>query len=186
MKLIIGLGNYGLKYQHTRHNAGFLCLDYYLYSNNKQLNNEKFQGLYLKDKVNGKDVIFLEPLTYMNLSGNAVKKFMDYFKIDHKDILVLYDELDLPLGQYRLRNKGSANGHNGLQNIIGQLKTDQFLRVKIGISRPNPLISIPDYVLSKFKQEELNNLKPCFEKINKIIDDFVAGVDINKILSKNY
>ena len=113
MKLIVGLGNPGQEYQNTRHNIGFRYLD--LFIKEKKLGNfkEKFNGLYLKTTYNNQDIIFLKPLSYMNLSGEVVKKYKDYYKIDSKDILVIHDDLDIEIGKIKLKENGSGGGHNG-------------------------------------------------------------------------
>ena len=125
MKLIVGLGNPGKEYENTRHNIGFIFIDNYAKSKNIDINTEKFNGLYTKTTINNEQVILLKPLSYMNLSGEVVKKYVDYFKININDILVINDDLDMDLGRIRLRLSGSSGGHNGLKNIALNLNTDK-------------------------------------------------------------
>ena len=130
MKLIVGLGNPGRDYEKTRHNTGFMALDLIAKELNISVTSEKFKGLYGKGNVKGESVILLKPQTYMNLSGESVRAVMDFFKIDKKDLLVIYDDLDLPVGKIRLRAKGSAGGQNGVKNIIQQLTESRPLQPK--------------------------------------------------------
>ena len=177
MKLIVGLGNPGKEYENTRHNIGFMVIDNYL--KNEKFKT-KFNGMYLK-KVN-EEVIFLKPLSYMNLSGEVVKKYVDYFKINLSDLLIISDDLDMPCFKIKLKYKGSSGGHNGLKNIIQNINTEEFKRLKIGISN-NLNIDTKSYVLSKFNQEELEKLHKKFEITNNIINDFI-NLDFEKVMSK--
>ncbi|MDN7247569.1 aminoacyl-tRNA hydrolase [Planococcus shenhongbingii] len=155
MKLIIGLGNPGKTYEQTRHNIGFKVIDYLASKWNAPLTQNKFKGMYsIIHRPEGK-VMLLKPLTYMNLSGESVGALMDYYDIDIHDIVVIYDDLDLPTGQLRLRQKGSAGGHNGIKSLIQHLGTQQFNRIRIGISRPPAGMKVPDYVLSRFSESEI-------------------------------
>jgi PTH1 family peptidyl-tRNA hydrolase len=154
MKLYIGLGNPGKKYENTRHNIGFMCIDALAEKWNVTLNQTKFNGMYgTIHRPEGK-VMLLKPLTFMNLSGECVRPMMDYFDIDTEDIIVIYDDLDLETGKLRLRQKGSAGGHNGMKSIIQHIGTQQFNRIRVGIDRPPAGMKVADYVLSKFSKEE--------------------------------
>lgn len=181
MKLIVGLGNFGREYKNTRHNIGFMALDFYASKNKLNIDKKKFKGLYCETNINGEKVILLEPQTYMNLSGECVRDFVGYFHIDIKDILVIYDDMDLDVGVLRLREKGSAGGHNGIKNIIDNLKTSEFKRVRVGISKDNERNTI-DYVLGKFKDEEKRIIDEKMERIGYLIEDFVR-YDFNKVMS---
>lgn len=164
MKLIIGLGNPGKTYAGTRHNIGFQVIDYLAEAWNAPLTQSKFNGMYsIIHRPEGK-VILLKPLTYMNLSGEAVGALMDYYDIEIEDIVVIYDDLDLPTGQLRLRQKGSAGGHNGIKSLIQHLGTQQFNRVRIGIDRPPAGMKVPDYVLSRFSKEETPEVAEAVRK----------------------
>lgn len=179
MKLIVGLGNPGKEYENTRHNIGFMVIDNYL--KNEKFKT-KFNGMYLKKVINNEEVIFLKPLLYMNLSGEVVKKYVDYFKINLNDLLIISDDLDMPCFKIKLKYKGSSGGHNGLKNIIQNINTEEFKRLKIGISN-NLNIDTKSYVLSKFNQEELEKLHKKFEITNNIINDFI-NLDFEKVMSK--
>lgn len=164
VKLIIGLGNPGKPYEHTRHNIGFDVIDELANRWNAPLNQTKFNGMYATvHRPEGK-VILLKPLTYMNLSGECVRPLMDYFDIEIEDIIVIYDDLDLETGKLRLRGKGSAGGHNGIKSLIQHLGTQEFNRIRVGISRPPAGIKVADYVLAKFSKEDQPIVKEAVEK----------------------
>ena len=180
MKLIVGLGNPGKKYEKTRHNCGFMAIDCYAKENNLQF-KEKFNGLYSEQLINNQKVIFLKPQTFMNSSGDCVSKFVNYYNIDIEDILIIYDDINFDVGTYKIRRKGSAGGHNGLNNIIQNLKTEDIKRIKIGISKNTiPLI---DYVLQKFSEEDYNKINNILKDVNHIIDDFISH-DIDYLMEK--
>ena len=168
MKLIVGLGNPGKKYEYNRHNIGFLVLDHYLKNSDFK---EKFNGLYKIEVINGEKVIFLKPQSYMNLSGNVVKKFKDFYKIDISDILIIYDDISFEFGILKLKPKGSSGGHNGLKNIIEMLGTSDIKRLKIGISKNN--IELKNYVLSNFNKIETEKLNEILKMTDSIISDYI-------------
>ncbi len=181
MKLVVGLGNPGRKYKTTKHNIGFMCLDYYTKKHKLKLKKEnKFSGESLKIG----NLVLLKPHTFMNESGQSIRKVMNFYNIDVKDILVIYDDLDLPLGKTRLREKGGSAGHNGIKSIISNLQTQEFKRVRIGIDK-NPLYETKNYVLSSFSKKEKAVLDPVLEKVANIIDDFSEGVDFIQLMTKN-
>lgn len=163
MKLIVGLGNPGVRYENTRHNAGFMVLDKIAKELNIQIDKEKFEGKYAKVKINGEDIILLKPETFMNNSGFSVRSCMDFFKLTNADLLVIYDDLDLPVGKIRLRQKGSAGGHNGIKSIISCTMGNEFDRIRVGIGR-DPQIPVVNYVLSKFKKEEEKELEKSIDE----------------------
>lgn len=172
MKLIVGLGNPGREYAKTRHNVGFMILDNYCEKNNLYFDSNKFNGLYSQTIINNEKVIFLKPQKYMNLSGEVVRDFVHYFKIDIKDILIINDDLDIKMGKYKLKANGSSGGHNGLKNIGEQLGTFEYKRLKIGISN-NKKMETKDYVLGNFNNEEINILNSIIKVSENIINDFV-------------
>lgn len=177
MKVIVGLGNPGSKYEFTRHNAGFLTVDLYAERNNFTIKKLKNKALIGETIINGEKVVFVKPQTFMNLSGESVLEIVNFYKIDvSKDLLVIYDDISLPLGKIRVRQKGSAGGHNGIKNIILHLGTDVFARLKLGISaNDRPLV---DYVLGTFSKEELQVLRESALTGEKVIDSFIKdGVD---------
>ena len=160
MKCIIGLGNIGKEYEHTRHNSGFIALDEIAEKYNITLDKKKKKCIYGEGTINGEKVSFVKPTTYMNLSGEAIVEMMNWYKITPEDIFVIYDDVDLKLGTIRYREKGSAGTHNGMRNIIANLKTEEFARLRIGIeNRGEVPIPLMDYVLQKFSKDELNELK---------------------------
>ncbi|MFD3448311.1 aminoacyl-tRNA hydrolase [Microbacteriaceae bacterium 4G12] len=164
MKLIVGLGNPGREYEATRHNIGFMVIDELCKKWGINLNQQKFKGLYGSGVVNGEKVIVLKPLTYMNLSGESIRALMDYYKLDVEDIVIMYDDLDLPVGKLRLRMKGSAGGHNGMRSTIAHLGTQEFNRIRIGIDRPKNGMKVVDYVLGRFTVEELPDVQQSIQK----------------------
>lgn len=174
MKLVVGLGNPGNEYKNTRHNVGYIVVDNYLGS---VLWQKKFQGLIYKKN----NTIFLKPTTYMNLSGISVKKVIDYYKIPIDNILIIHDDLDLPLGKYKIKFNSSSGGHNGIKSLITELNTQNFCRLKIGISHDKN-IPTADYVTSNFSPTELEEITNNFGIYNEIIDNFIEN-DANYILN---
>ena len=153
MKLIVGLGNPGRNYAHTRHNMGFDTIDKLADSRGVSIEKENFKGLYTKVKYFDEDVILLKPLTFMNLSGDSIISCMNFFKIDKKDLLVIYDDLDIKPGHLKLKESGSSGGHNGIKSIISNLGSEEFKRIRVGVGRPE-FDSVIDYVLKKPSKEE--------------------------------
>lgn len=164
MKIMVGLGNPGKQYEHTRHNVGFDVIDELSRRFNIPLDQSKLKGLYGIGFYKGEKVLLLKPLTYMNLSGESIRAVMDYYDIDLEDLLVIYDDLDLPVGKIRLRQKGSAGGHNGIKSTVAHLGTQQFNRIRMGIDRPQNGMSVPDYVLGKFHKEEQSQVQDVIQK----------------------
>jgi len=172
MKLIVGLGNPGKLYDQTRHNIGFEVIDELSDKLNIPLDQSKFKGIYGVGYVNGEKVFLLKPLTYMNLSGESIRAVMDYFDIDVEDLVVIYDDLDLPVGKIRLRQKGSAGGHNGIKSTIAHLGTQDFNRIRIGIDRPTNGMKVSDYVLGRFTKEEQGVLEGVITTCAKACEDW--------------
>ncbi len=186
MKLIVGLGNPGAQYEKTRHNIGFQILDLIETQLQKQFSfNSKFECFELKEKINNENIVFIKPTTYMNLSGNALIKVKNYFKVDTADILVIVDDINLPLGSVRIRESGSAGGHNGLKSIEAVLGTTQYKRIKIGCGKPNVDVDLKDYVLANFSKAEQDTLtKEVYPVAVAAISAFISGVEFHKITSK--
>lgn len=182
MKLVVGLGNVGKEYENTRHNIGFMAIDAIARKYNFELTKSKFDGYYEKVTINNEQVIFLKPARYMNLSGEVIKKYVDFFKIDINDILIISDDLDQKVGKYKLKQKGSSGGHNGLKNIELHLKTQEYKRLKIGISN-NKLIDAKDYVLGKISKEENDKLNEVLDIIPNIFDDYL-NLSFNELMNK--
>jgi PTH1 family peptidyl-tRNA hydrolase len=174
MKLIVGLGNPGKKYDGTRHNTGFMCLDAFAEAMNQDITTKKFQGVYTKFKYKGEDIILLKPETYMNESGVSVRACMDFFKLKAEDLVVIHDDMDLPVGKLRLREKGSAGGHNGIKSIIAHVGTQNFKRVRVGISKM-PHMNVVSWVLGHFSPVEYPQIQEgihnCVEALTCYLDD---------------
>lgn len=181
MKLVVGLGNPGKEYENTRHNIGFMFLDYYYdYLKLTDKWSKKFNGLYIETMINNEKVILLKPQSYMNLSGGVVRKYVDYFKIDIDDILVISDDLDLNFLNFKLKDKGSCGGHNGLRDIEKAIDTKEYKRLKIGIG--NSDIDTKEYVLSTFSKNDKEIIDKEFVELNKILDEYFV-LDFNKIMA---
>lgn len=178
MKLIVGLGNPGKEYVKTRHNIGFMALDNYLANVDFKV---KDNYSVLEKNINNEKVIFLKPLTFMNESGLAVRKVVDYYNINIEDILVIYDEMDFEVGDFKIKASGSSAGHNGIKSIIKHLGTENFKRIRIGISKPKG--NSIDFVLGKFSKEDYEKIKEVLDIINNVIDDFLI-LDFEKLMSK--
>ena len=176
MKLIVGLGNPGKVYENTRHNIGFMVIDKYL---GDVKFKEKFNGLYYETNKSDK-VIFIKPQTFMNNSGECVSKFAKYYDVKSNDILVIQDDLDIEVGNYKFKINSSSGGHNGIKSIIKHLGTDNFFRMKVGIKNIKKGDTI-DFVLGKFSKEDMNLIK--FNDLVLSIDDFI-NKDINYVMNK--
>lgn len=164
MKLIVGLGNPGTKYAGTRHNAGFSVIVGLADKYHIALNEKKHKAVYGKGVIEGEKVILAMPQTFMNLSGESVRELADYYKCAYEDVIVAYDDIDLPVGKLRIREKGSAGGHNGMKNIIAHLGTQNFVRVRIGIGKKPDQMDLADYVLSRFGKDELPEMRMGCER----------------------
>jgi PTH1 family peptidyl-tRNA hydrolase len=194
MKLIVGLGNIGLQYDKTLHNAGFCALDFFCKKHNIELNQKSSVGKFAKQlfgfnevilpngkKQNKKDevVYFLKPGTFMNLSGDAVLHFVRKFKLDLKDVLIIFDDIDLPLGEIRFREKGSSGTHNGMRDIVNKLGSTEFPRLKIGIENRTPVektrLSLADFVLKKQSPEILEKLNEVYAEVAIKIEDWIKS-----------
>ena len=188
MKLIVGLGNPGKEYKNTRHNVGFSFLDTYLKEKKiEDVWSSKFDGKILSTVIQGEKVLFLKPQTFMNLSGNSVRKVMDYYQIGVDDILVVSDDLDLLLGNYKLKSYGSCGGHNGLRDIEKNIGSSSYKRLKIGISN-NKDLDTKDYVLGTLSKSEKDVLSDLYHQLCPILDDyFVMSFEelMNKYNHKN-
>lgn len=171
MYLIVGLGNPGTDYKKTRHNMGFMALDYIATKMNLNFNREKFGGIYTETFFQNEKVILLKPQKYINLSGEVIKKYLDFFKIPIENLLVISDDLDQPFGKLKIKYKGSSGGHNGLKNIELHLKTQNYHRIKLGISN-NKLMDTKDYVLGKIPLAQEKELQQIMETVYSIFQDY--------------
>lgn len=178
MKCVIGLGNIGNEYNKTRHNVGFESLDYILSKYNLKLDKKKSKCMYTDTVINNEKVVFVKPTTYMNLSGEAVVQIIKWYKIPIENICIIYDDIDLVLGDVRFRENGSSGTHNGMKNIIDNIKSEKISRIRVGIENRNKdfQIELADYVLSKFSKEELNYLEEekVFDKVFENVDNFLT------------
>lgn len=174
--LVVGLGNPGSKYDGTRHNAGFRALEHYCAKSGQKIDKIKFKSLIGEGQFGGARVLFLKPQTFMNLSGEAVRDAAAFYKIDPSHIIVLSDDISLPVGRIRVRAKGSAGGQNGLKNIIYHLNSDQFPRVKIGVgAKPHPDYDLADWVLSRFTADEQESINHAAERAMQAAEEIVKN-----------
>lgn len=179
MFLVVGLGNPGSQYEFTKHNVGFLTVDYLADKLNIKINKLKFKGLFAKEKIENEDVVLLKPQTYMNLSGESVRDFANFFKISPENIIVVVDDVDLPMGKIRIRKKGSAGTHNGMKSIIYQLQSDNFIRIKVGIEREDRKDDLADYVLKGFSKDEVPIMEESMERAAKaVLEILKKGPDV--------
>ncbi len=192
MKLIIGLGNPGAEYKWTRHNVGFEAIDKLAYDFNIQVNKNKYKSIYGEGLIFGEKVLLIKPLTYMNLSGECVRDFLAFYKdLELQDILVICDDINLDIGEIRIRKKGSAGGQNGLKNIIYQLGNENFPRLRIGVGQKPENYNLANYVLSKFTKDEdekiIEGITKATDAIEIFIKDKEKGLDnaMNKFNKKN-
>lgn len=176
MVIIVGLGNPKREYENTRHNIGFMAVDALAEKYQISVMDCKYKSLIGKGVINGTKVVLVKPLTYMNLSGEAVRAVIDYYKVDaESELIVIYDDVSLDVGQLRIRKKGSAGGHNGIKNIIAQLGHDTFMRIKIGVGEKPKGYDLADYVLGHFSKEELAVMKDSLEKVDGAVNLMLAG-----------
>lgn len=181
MKVIIGLGNVGKQYEHTRHNAGFLALEYLRQKWQFPLwqGEKKFKGSLSAGQAAGQKVFLFQPHTMMNLSGEAVSLFLNFYKLETKDILVLHDDLDIAAGQLRFTASSRAAGHNGVQDLIERLGTQDFARIRIGIGRPTEVLGTcqpsHDYVLDAFSADEEKTLQGIFPELETLVTEKLSA-----------
>ncbi len=178
-KLIIGLGNPGVKYELTRHNIGFYCVDALVAAENGSWSEKKTLKCLISDlKIGGSRIIVCKPTTFMNLSGEAVQSVQRFFKLSNADTIVVHDELDLPFGQIRTRTGGSAGGHNGIKSLITHIGED-FGRVRIGIANEfSGKVDSADFVLQKFSKNEQEQMKPLRTEVAAILNEFIFGGEL--------
>ena len=182
MKLVVGLGNPGDKYAKTRHNIGFEVISKLQKELNITGEKDKFQGLISEKNIDGEKVLFLKPQTYMNLSGNSIAAVVNFYKIDaKKDMIVIYDDMDLPVGKLRVKEKGSSGGHNGIKSIISHLG-DEFLRIKCGIGKSKD--DTIDFVLGQFDKSEQEVVDKMIKSAHDCTLDLVGNVELGIIMQK--
>ncbi len=178
MKLIVGLGNPTAQYNGTRHNVGFSVISELAEQYNIDIGGRKHKAVYGKGVIAGHKVILAMPQTFMNLSGESVRELADYYKLKPEQIIVVYDDINLPVGKLRIRKKGSAGGHNGMKNIIRHLGTEQFPRVRVGVGEKPKYMDLADYVLSRFDKMELEDIRQgCTNACHAISLMLKDGID---------
>ena len=174
MKVIVGLGNPGKEYEKTKHNVGFLFLEYLEKKLNFEVSKKFEESLISEINYQGEKVVFVKPQTYMNLSGRAVQKIKNWYKIENKDIVIIFDDLDIPFGTIRYRQNGSGGSHNGMKNIIECLSSKDIQRIKIGIGGlKHENEDLKNFVLSKFNKDQLEKLEEVFDEVHKKIDELI-------------
>ena len=173
MKLIVGLGNPWKEYETTRHNIGFMIVDNFLWDEKWKIETRKWKGESQETVIEDQKVFFLKPMEFMNRSWWAVGAVVNFYKIEPKDILVIHDDIDLPVGKIQLKLWGSSAGHNGLKDIIEKTWTKDFWRMRIGIDRPKNQNDVAEYVLSNFKKEEKELIDDKMSEIGRYIHDFL-------------
>ncbi len=185
MKLIVGLGNPDDKYKNTYHNLGFMAVDGVARALDVDFSKTKCKALVAEKKIGGEKVILAKPLTYMNLSGESVRELVSFYKIDLKDVLVIYDDYDLNKGSVRIRENGSAGTHNGMRSIVSLLNATNFPRVRIGFKplEPSP-IPLIDYVLSGIGEADKPIMTASIERASAAAVDFAKGEEVQKIMQK--
>lgn len=177
--LIAGLGNPGLQYENTRHNAGFAAIDAFAKKYGCSFDKHKFNSVYTKTECCGKEVYLLKPQTYMNLSGKAVCEITSFYKIPSDRIIVMFDDISLPVGNIRIRRKGSAGGHNGIKDIIELMGTEEIMRIKIGVGeRANRDFDLKDWVLGKIPDEQRADFNNALDKAVLSAEEIIKnGID---------
>ncbi len=185
MKLIVGLGNPDKEYLNTFHNLGFMSVDKAAEKLNVEFSKQKCRALIAETKIGMEKVILAKPLTYMNLSGESVRELISFYKIDLSDLLVIYDDYDLKKGVIRIRKEGSAGTHNGMRNIVKELSSEKFKRVRIGFMQDGEVkIPLINYVLSGIKKEEVELFERATDIAGDIAKSFAQGEDFDKIMQK--
>ncbi len=169
MKLIVGLGNPGKKYELTRHNIGFLAIDHFTNKLLEKNTRKKFNADCIEGKIENEKIICLKPTTFMNLSGDAVKAWVTYYKVQLHDIIIILDDIELNFGYFRIREKGSPGTHNGLKDIISKLGTQNIKRLRIGVGPVTPDYDLKNFVLSTFNQPQLTKLDQLLEKSSEAL-----------------
>jgi PTH1 family peptidyl-tRNA hydrolase len=188
MIIIAGLGNPEKEYKGTRHNAGFEVINKLAYDYDIQMNKVKFRAIYGTGSIKGKSVLLLKPQTYMNLSGESVRDALSFYKLGAENLIVVYDDCALDVGEIRVRKQGSAGGHNGMKSIIYQLETDTFTRVRVGIGEKPPKFDLVDYVLSRFNKNETEKIIEGYTKAGEAVEIILSGsadIAMNKFNKKN-
>lgn len=185
VKMIVGLGNPGSKYNDTKHNIGFMAVDRIVKDLDVNFTEDKnFKAEIGSDFINGEKIYFIKPTTFMNNSGIAVKALLTYYNISIKDMIIIYDDLDMEVGKIRFRQKGSAGGHNGIKSIIAHLGTQEFDRIKVGIGRPNGRMTVINHVLGKFDKNDEIMILNTLDKFDNAVNYYLQTNDFQKTMQK--
>ncbi|HEO3095075.1 TPA: aminoacyl-tRNA hydrolase [Streptococcus agalactiae] len=185
VKMIVGLGNPGSKYNDTKHNIGFMAVDRIVKKLDVNFTEDKnFKAEIGSDFINGEKIYFIKPTTFMNNSGIAVKALLTYYNISIKDMIIIYDDLDMEVGKIRFRQKGSAGGHNGIKSIIAHLGTQEFDRIKVGIGRPNERMTVINHVLGKFDKNDEIMISNTLDKVDNAVNYYLQTNDFQKTMQK--
>ncbi|HEO3414966.1 TPA: aminoacyl-tRNA hydrolase [Streptococcus agalactiae] len=185
VKMIVGLGNPGSKYNDTKHNIGFMAVDRIVKKLDVNFTEDKnFKAEIGSDFINGEKIYFIKPTTFMNNSGIAVKALLTYYNISIKDMIIIYDDLDMEVGKIRFRQKGSAGGHNGIKSIIAHLGTQEFDRIKVGIGRPNGCMTVINHVLGKFDKNDEIMISNTLDKVDNAVNYYLQTNDFQKTMQK--
>ena len=184
MKVIVGLGHPGKKYENTRHNIGFAAIDYIAEKEGININTGKHKALVGSGYIDGVKVLLVKPQTFMNLSGESLRPIMDFYKLEPEDFLVIFDDIDLDVGRIRIRRKGSAGGHNGIKSIISHLGSMEFPRIKIGVGAKPPGYDLADYVLGHFSKADQEILQERFEDVYDAVK-LIVGDDITEAMNRH-
>ena len=183
MYFIVGLGNPGLQYENTRHNVGFMTIDYLANKYDIDVRKLKFKSLYGQGEISGHKVMLIKPQTYMNNSGEAIRELRNFYKFDIDKLIVIYDDIDIDFGTIRIRKKGSAGSHNGMKSIIYQIQDDQFPRIKVSIGKKPERWDLANFVLSGFSEDEVGVLEDEIRLAAQGIE-IILKEDIDKAMNK--
>lgn len=182
MYLVVGLGNPGKKYSNTKHNVGFDTIDILSERLGIKVNKIKHQSVYGEANINGKKVLLIKPQTYMNDSGITVRGFSDFYKLPIENIIIIYDDIDIPIGNLRIRKKGSAGSHNGMKSVIYHLKEDKFPRIRIGIGKPGYDKDLISHVLGGFNKEDRELIDEAILNAAKAVEE-IMNSDIERSMN---
>lgn len=183
MYYIVGLGNPGLQYENTRHNVGFMTIDYLANKYDIDVRKSKFKSLYGQGEISGHKVMLIKPQTYMNNSGEAVRDLRNFYKFDIDKLIVIYDDIDIDFGTIRIRKKGSAGSHNGMKSIIYQIQDDKFPRIKISVGKKPEYMNLANFVLSGFSKNEVGIIEDEIRLASDAVEIILAS-DIDKAMNK--
>lgn len=175
MYIIVGIGNPGKKYESTRHNIGFIAIDYMSALFDIKVNKIKHKALIGEGKIEGERVMLVKPQTFVNLSGESVREIADYYKVPTENVIVIYDDISLEPGSVRIRKKGSDGGHNGIKSIIYQLQSDAFPRIKLGVGAKPPGYDLADWVLAKFTDSDIKIMSKSVETAAKAVPEIIKN-----------